>query len=61
VEDSKFQNMGLFTIFLEDHTMGNLLKMQLLRDERVRFSGYRKPHPLENKIEIKVIFKFKIK
>jgi DNA-directed RNA polymerase II subunit RPB11 len=27
---------------------------QLLKDPRIRFSGYRKPHPLENKVEIKV-------
>ena len=27
--------------------------MQLLRDKTVKFAGYRKPHPLENKIEIK--------
>ena len=25
-----------------------------MRDENVRFSGYRKPHPLENKLELKV-------
>jgi len=54
VEDSKLPNTGMFTILLEDHTLGNLIKMQLLRDERVRFSGYRKPHPLENKVEIKI-------
>ena len=27
---------------------------QLLKDTNVRFSGYRKPHPLENMVEIKV-------
>ena len=26
----------------------------LLRNPKIRFAGYRKPHPLENKIEIKV-------
>jgi DNA-directed RNA polymerase subunit L len=33
----------------------------LLRNPKIRFAGYRKPHPLENKVEIKVImiiFKF---
>jgi DNA-directed RNA polymerase II subunit RPB11 len=54
VEDSKHPNTGVFTILLEDHTIGNMLKMQLLRDERIRFSGYRKPHPLENKVELRV-------
>lgn len=26
----------------------------MLRDERIRFAGYRKPHPLENHIELRV-------
>lgn len=25
-----------------------------MRDEKVRYAGYRKPHPLENKIEVRV-------
>ena len=27
---------------------------QLLKDKQVRFAGYRKPHPLEDMVEIKV-------
>ena len=27
---------------------------QLLKDAQVRFAGYRRPHPLENMVEIKV-------
>ena len=53
-EDSKMLNTVIFTIHLEDHTVGNLLKMILLRDEKIRFAGYRKPHPLENHIELRV-------
>ena len=53
-EDSKVEHAGVFTFNLEDHTLGNLLRMQLLRDENVRFAGYKAPHPLEHKIEIKV-------
>ncbi len=26
----------------------------LLRNPKIRYAGYRKPHPLENKVEIKV-------
>ena len=37
---------GTFIIAKEDHTIGNLLRMQLLRDPSVRFAGYRMPHPL---------------
>mmetsp|Transcript_19409 Transcript_19409/g.21706 ORF Transcript_19409/g.21706 Transcript_19409/m.21706 type:complete len:117 (+) Transcript_19409:3-353(+) len=53
-EDTKAKNAGTFTVYLEDHTVGNLLRYALLRDENVKFSGYRRPHPLENKIEVKV-------
>ena len=31
-----------------------ILKMMLLRNPKIRFAAYRKPHPLENKIEIKI-------
>ena len=53
-EDSRIQHAGTFTILLEDHTLGNALRTALLLDPRVRFAGYRAPHPLENKIELKV-------
>jgi DNA-directed RNA polymerase subunit L len=29
-EDSKVEHAGVFTFMLEDHTLGNLLRMQLL-------------------------------
>jgi hypothetical protein len=38
----------------EDHTMGNLIRMQLHSDRFVVFAGYRIPHPLENKMVVKV-------
>ena len=50
----KIKNTCLFTINDEDHTFGNAIKMMLLRNPDVRFVAYRKPHPLENKIEIKI-------
>ena len=46
-------NLGTTVVYDEDHTLGNIVRMQLLRDKTVKFAGYRKPHPLENKIEIK--------
>eukprot|EP00297_Palpitomonas_bilix_P016273 CAMPEP_0113888830 /NCGR_PEP_ID=MMETSP0780_2-20120614/13111_1 /TAXON_ID=652834 /ORGANISM="Palpitomonas bilix" /LENGTH=117 /DNA_ID=CAMNT_0000877765 /DNA_START=227 /DNA_END=576 /DNA_ORIENTATION=+ /assembly_acc=CAM_ASM_000599 len=54
VVDRKMTNAGTFTFELEDHTLGNLLRMQLLSDSNVVFVGYRQPHPLQNKIELKV-------
>ena len=50
----KLDNTTLFTINKEDHTFGNAVKMMLLRNPKVRYVAYRKPHPLENKIEIKI-------
>jgi DNA-directed RNA polymerase II subunit RPB11 len=37
----------------ENQTL-EFLSRQLLKDPNVRFAGYRKPHPLENYVEIKV-------
>lgn len=75
---NRFIYVGTFTIYLENHTMGNLMRMyknyctlsnsfrQLLKDPDVKFAGmsslffwiqcigYKMPHPLEQKIEIKV-------
>ena len=53
-KDQKIPNAGTFTLNKEDHTLGNLLRMQLLRDPGVRFAGYKMPHPLENKCLIKI-------
>ena len=54
VPDTKVSNSGTFTFNREDHTVGNLLRMQLLRDPSVRFVGYKLPHPLIHKMELKI-------
>jgi DNA-directed RNA polymerase II subunit RPB11 len=54
VPDTKLENAGTYTIEREDHTLGNLVRMQLHRDPAVLFSGYRIPHPLEPRMLIKV-------
>ena len=38
-KDTKIPNAGLFTIYREDHTIANMLRMQLLQDDTVTFSG----------------------
>lgn len=54
-EDPKIPNAGTFTIYNEDHTIGNLLKTQIFNNKReVKFVGYKKPHPLNEKIELKI-------
>lgn len=45
---------NIFTIRLEDHTLGNLLSAQLSLDPDVTFSAYRMPHPLKHAVEIYV-------
>jgi DNA-directed RNA polymerase II subunit RPB11 len=52
--DTKTTNAGTFRFNKEDHTVGNLLRLQLLRDPNVKFAGYIHPHPLINHIELKI-------
>jgi DNA-directed RNA polymerase II subunit RPB11 len=52
--DTKVSNAGTFRFNKEDHTISNLLRMQLLRDPSVRFAGYQHPHPLVHYINFKV-------
>jgi len=52
--DTKVANAGTFTFNKEDHTVGNLLRYQLLRDPRVKFAGYMLPHPLIHKCLLRV-------
>jgi DNA-directed RNA polymerase II subunit RPB11 len=47
-------NAGTFRFNREDHTVGNLFRMQLLRDPSVRFAGYYHPHPLVYYINLKI-------
>uniref|UniRef100_A0A6B2LSX8 DNA-directed RNA polymerase RBP11-like dimerisation domain-containing protein n=1 Tax=Arcella intermedia TaxID=1963864 RepID=A0A6B2LSX8_9EUKA len=53
-KDTKIPNAGTFIINKEDHTLGNLIRMQLYKDPQVLFCGYRIPHPLENLIQINI-------
>ena len=39
-----------FRICLEDCILGNITRMQLLQDDKVRDVGYEAPHLLEDKI-----------
>lgn len=53
-KDTKVPNACLFTLNKEDHTLGNIIRAQLLKDPQVLFAGYKVPHPLEHKIVIRV-------
>ena len=52
--DDRVTNAGTFVVNKEDHTLGNLLRKQLLMDEAVLFAGYAHYHPLNNAIELRV-------
>ena len=52
--DSRKPNGGNFVLDKEDHTLGNLIRMQLLRDNKVRFAGYKVPHPLITEAHLRV-------
>ena len=43
-------NAAIFTINKEDHTVGNMVRMQLLKDPNVLFCGYKNPHPMDNTV-----------
>lgn len=46
--DPKVPSSGTFKIEREDHTLGNMLRMQLYRDPDVVFVGYKHPHPIQH-------------
>lgn len=52
--DTKVPNAALFTVNKEDHTIGNMIRNQLLKDPHVLFAGYKNPHPLEHKFILRI-------
>nr|CAD7200091.1 unnamed protein product [Timema douglasi] len=53
-QDTKVPNAAIFTINKEDHTLGNMIRNQLLKDPNVLFAGYKLPHPLEHKFILRI-------
>ena len=54
IPDSKKPRTSTFKLMKEDHTLGNLLRTRLLENRKVRFAGYRNPHPLEMEVHIRI-------
>ncbi|TPX31024.1 DNA-directed RNA polymerase [Synchytrium microbalum] len=52
--DTKIPNSATIVIYKEDHTLGNLLKSQLLKNSKVLFAGYKIPHPLEYDVVLRI-------
>ncbi|KAK7484079.1 hypothetical protein BaRGS_00014671 [Batillaria attramentaria] len=53
-KDTKVPNAAIFTVNKEDHTLGNMITTQLLKDPQVLFAGYKVPHPLEHKFVVRI-------
>ena len=54
LKGQKMINSVTYRIQLEDHTVGDVLIIYLLKNKDVRFAGYRIPHPLDDILQIKV-------
>jgi DNA-directed RNA polymerase II subunit RPB11 len=54
IKGQKMINSVTYRMPLEDHTVGDLLRIFLLKNKDVKFAGYRQVHPLEDVIEVKV-------
>ena len=54
VDDSRIPSTSTVTLNRQDHTVTNLLSNEIRKNENVIFSGYRVPHPLVPKAEIRV-------
>lgn len=44
----------MFRMENQGHTLGNLVRGQLIRDPAVTFAAYRVPHPAHESLEIRV-------
>jgi|TARA_B110000090_G_C12926831_1_gene271919 DNA-directed RNA polymerase II subunit RPB11 len=53
-KDEKIPNAALYKINAEDHTVGNVLRMALLDNEKVTFASYQHPHPTDTHIIVKI-------
>jgi len=48
-------NCIYFKIEKEDHTLGHLIHNKLVKEKHVIFAGYKRPHPLDHFIFMKII------
>ena len=53
-KDVMIPNAATYHLEKEDHTLGNILRMQLLKDKTVLFAGYKMAHPLDHSVDLKV-------
>ena len=54
VDDSRIPSTSTITLNRQDHTIANLLSNEITKNKDVIFSGYRVPHPLNPRSEVRV-------
>lgn len=54
IEDTKIPNAATVKVVKQDHTLGNMLRAQLLTIPQILFAGYKVPHPLHPYFIIKI-------
>ncbi|KZT69964.1 RBP11-like subunits of RNA polymerase [Daedalea quercina L-15889] len=54
MEDTKIPNAATVKVVKQDHTLGNLIRAELLTMPQVLFAGYKVPHPLQPYFLIKI-------
>ncbi|KAI8905334.1 DNA-directed RNA polymerase [Powellomyces hirtus] len=54
IKDTKIPNAATFHLEKEDHTLGNVLRMELLKNPKVLFAGYKMAHPLDHSVDLKL-------
>ncbi|KZT04495.1 RBP11-like subunits of RNA polymerase [Laetiporus sulphureus 93-53] len=54
IEDTKIPNAATIKVMKQDHTLGNLIRAQLLSMPQILFAGYKVPHPLQPYFLIKI-------
>ncbi|CCH61369.1 hypothetical protein TBLA_0E03150 [Henningerozyma blattae CBS 6284] len=52
--DTKAPNTVVITFEKEDHTLGNLIKSELLHDPKVLFAAYKVEHPLFARFKMRI-------
>lgn len=53
-KDQKIPSAAHIIVRKEDHTMGNIIRCELMNNPAVLFAGYRIPHPLEFDLHFRV-------
>jgi DNA-directed RNA polymerases I and III subunit RPAC2 len=54
MKESISDNVATFVFYDEDHTIGNSLRYILMKNKQTEFCGYTVPHPLENKMNMRL-------